>query len=70
MIYAVKAAPDITLNEPLCAMKINLDLFQGRVATPTRTESMGLVVKHRLIYGFQYHSDRFLYQLVAEGWNS
>ena len=49
MVYVVKTALYIPLNEPLCPRKIFLHIFECRMTASVYTETVGIVAKGWLI---------------------
>ena len=43
MVYVVKTALYISLNEPLCPRKIFLHIFECRMTAPVYTETVGII---------------------------
>ena len=52
MVYIVKAALYIPLNEPLCSCEIFLHIFECRMAALVYAEAVGAVAKGWLINAF------------------
>ena len=70
VVNIVKTAFDVALNEPFHPCKSLFDLQKCRVATPVRSESVGMGGESTLVNTFQYHSDNFLQQFVVERGNT
>ncbi|EDM97854.1 hypothetical protein BACCAP_04329 [Pseudoflavonifractor capillosus ATCC 29799] len=66
MIYIVKAAPYVALNEPLCPREIFLHILERRMAAFVHAETVGVVAEGWLVNALQYESHHLLYQFVVE----
>lgn len=66
MVYVVKTALYIPLNEPLCPRKIFLHIFECRMTASVYTETVGIVAKGWLINTLQDEPHHLLYQFIVE----
>ena len=66
MVYIVKTALYIPLNEPLCPCEIFLHILERRMTALVHAETVGVVAEGRLIDTLQYEPHHLLYQFVVE----
>ena len=60
VVDVVEATRNVAFDKPNDTRKVFLDLAQCRVAAPVRPKPMRVTIEHRLINGFQNHSNSFL----------
>src|SRR5215213_9420500 len=67
VIQTAEAVGDVPLDEPSRALTRPLDLRERRMATPSRTETVGSVAELGIVVRLQDEADHLLQQLVREG---
>src|SRR5437867_8938133 len=70
MIDIIVASLDISFYEPLRPWPVFLYSFEGRVASPARSESMGMVGELWFVVCFQNASYNFLNHFVRPWWHA